>query len=86
MEITNVTPKGQVTIPKALRDKYGLLPYMGIYFEDSKNGIILKKATRALRKKAKKPSPRAAAIKNMIGKGMLGMTTDEIMRLTRGEE
>jgi len=37
--------RGQITIPKELRDKYGLLPKMEVELVPTANGIILKKRT-----------------------------------------
>ncbi|MFN2438242.1 MAG: AbrB/MazE/SpoVT family DNA-binding domain-containing protein [Chitinophagaceae bacterium] len=42
METSILTPKGQLLIPKRLRDKYGLQPGIKIVFEESKNGLIVK--------------------------------------------
>ncbi len=33
--------RGQITIPKRLREKYGLLPNMECEFRPEKNGIII---------------------------------------------
>ncbi|MFB3889008.1 MAG: AbrB/MazE/SpoVT family DNA-binding domain-containing protein [Candidatus Bathyarchaeia archaeon] len=41
-ETVSVTRKGQVTIPIALRRKYGIKEGTTIAFEDSPSGIILK--------------------------------------------
>ncbi len=44
MKISNVTVKGQITIPKEIRDILGIHPGDRVYFESSKDGIIIKKA------------------------------------------
>ena len=76
-----ITSKGQVTIPKVFRDKFGLFPHTSVQFVEGKGGLLIKKA----RPGKTKTSTRAAAIRNMVGKGSRPMTTDEIMALTRGE-
>ena len=38
--------RGQVTIPKELREKYGLFPNMEVEFIPEKGGIKLQKKTR----------------------------------------
>ena len=74
-----LTSKGQVTIPQAIRDKLGLLPYMEVEFSILGNSVRIRKkggpksrGERMLEAMARvKPKP--------------GMTTDELMALTRGE-
>ncbi len=43
MKISKVKVKGQITIPKEIMDILGLNPGDKIYFESSKDGIIIKK-------------------------------------------
>jgi AbrB family looped-hinge helix DNA binding protein len=38
--------RGQVTIPKKMREKYGLLPQIEIEFVEEKSGILLTKMVR----------------------------------------
>ncbi|MCA1755709.1 MAG: AbrB/MazE/SpoVT family DNA-binding domain-containing protein [Spirochaeta sp.] len=40
---TKVGERGQVTIPKALRDRYGIQPGMELEFCESADGIVLRK-------------------------------------------
>ena len=42
MEKVLVTRKGQITVPVALRRKYGIKEGMEMAFEDSETGILLK--------------------------------------------
>jgi len=75
-----ITSKGQVTIPIAIREKAGLRPHTEVEFDyDGKTVRI-----RPLRRKGKRPLPKW--IENMRGRATAGMTTDEIMALTRGDE
>ncbi|QCC48220.1 AbrB/MazE/SpoVT family DNA-binding domain-containing protein [Halobellus limi] len=43
---TRVTEKGQATIPKELREKYGLEPGDQVVWLDTEEGIVVKKRTR----------------------------------------
>lgn len=73
-----ITSKGQVTIPKEIRDEFGLLPHTEIEFKVKNQQIYLIK----LEKKSKRSK---TLIEKMRGKGTVKMTTDQIMALTRGE-
>jgi antitoxin PrlF len=74
---TTVTSKGQVTIPKPVRDRLGIEPGSAVEFELAPDGrIVLVKA------KAGRPTSRFEALRGRAGKGL---STDEIMALTRGE-
>ena len=35
--------RGQITIPKSIRDKYGLLPQIEVEFIPEKTGVLIKK-------------------------------------------
>ena len=72
-----VTEKGQVTIPKELRDALGIGAGTEVEFERSGDTIVIRKARRAPRR-----GHRLAA--GLRGRGDVAMTTDEIMALTRG--
>jgi AbrB family looped-hinge helix DNA binding protein len=75
---TNVTTKGQVTIPKPVRDRLGIQPGNAVDFRLAPDGsIVLTKAGGA------PPVSRFAALRGRAGPGL---TTDEIMALTRGED
>lgn len=73
-----ITSKGQVTIPQEIREKAGLLPNTEVEFEIVGGKVFLKKAKKGLSR-----GHRIAEI--FRGTGKLRMSTDEIMRLTRGE-
>ena len=73
-----VTDKGQVTIPKEIRDALGIGPGTEVEFERRKNTIVVRKA------KASSVRGRRLA-ERLRGRGDVGMTTDEIMALTRAE-
>lgn len=73
-----VTSKGQVTIPAEIRERTGLLPNTEVEFEVSDGYVILRKVPG-------KRSRGKDVIRAMQGKATGGMSTDEIMALTRGE-
>jgi antitoxin PrlF len=74
-----VTSKGQITIPMAIRDKLGLLPNTEVEFELDRDAVRVRKARQDPR-----TSRGRALIDRMRGRGTRRLTTDEIMRLTRG--
>jgi AbrB family looped-hinge helix DNA binding protein len=77
-----ITSKGQVTIPKAVREKLGLLPHTEVDFVLDGDSVRIVKATSARAETRGQQAVRL--LREARGKGV-GMTTDEIMELTRGE-
>jgi antitoxin PrlF len=77
---TTITRKGQVTIPKPVRDRLNLKPGNKVDFEPTPDGRFV------LIKTGKKPAARIEGRFNRI-RGALksDMTTDEIMALMRGD-
>jgi AbrB family looped-hinge helix DNA binding protein len=76
-----MTVKGQVTIPIEMREKLGLLPNSEVEFALVGDSVRITKAKggksrgqRLLEAMRKAPKPRS------------GMTTDQLMALTRGED
>lgn len=78
-----VTDKGQVTIPAALRERYGLLPGTEVEFVAA-GGVIQVKA-RESAKKTKK-SAFDQWLSKASGSAKTGMSTDQILAVTRGED
>jgi len=79
---STVTTKGQVTIPKEVRDLLGIKPGNAVAFEVDDDGrVVVAKVGR--RGVANRPASRFAKLR---GSATAGMTTDEIMALTRGED
>lgn len=75
--MTKMTTKGQVTIPKRLRDYLGLKPGSDVDFELSQDGRVFLKTHHEA------PESRFARLR---GTAKPGMTTNELMALTRGED
>ena len=72
-----ITSKGQVTIPIEIRDKLGLSASSEVEFEVLPDGKVCLTSVD-------KPTRRAALIRKMRGRATTRLSTDEIMRLTRG--
>jgi len=73
-----ITSKGQVTIPQEVREKFGLLPDTEVDFVIKRDSIHLVKA-----ESPKKMTRGELIVSRMRGRAKGGMTTDEIMALTR---
>jgi AbrB family looped-hinge helix DNA binding protein len=76
-----ITSKGQVTIPKGLRDSFGLLPGTEVEFVPAEDGEVRVRRAKAGRRRGED----VVAHLREAGKHYT-MTTDEVMRLTRGED
>ena len=74
-----ITTKGQVTIPQRFRLKFGLLPHTDVTFEEADGGVVVRPVLgkRALIEERLREARGAAGG---------GTSTDEVMRLTRGDE
>lgn len=76
-----ITSKGQVTIPQEIREKLGLLPYTEVEWEIDGATARLRKAEGGA-----EIGPRGRAVLAALrGTASSGMSTDEVMALTRGE-
>jgi AbrB family looped-hinge helix DNA binding protein len=69
---TVVSEKGQVTIPKPLRDRLGIRPGQVLDFRDERGQLVATKA-----------APQDA-VESVYGILKLGRTTDEVIRSLRG--
>ncbi|MBW8635831.1 AbrB/MazE/SpoVT family DNA-binding domain-containing protein [Hoeflea sp. WL0058] len=74
---TTVTAKGQVTIPKPVRDLLGIVPGSKVDFGRAADGGIV-----LVRTDERQPVTRFAKLRGRAG---MGLDTDAIMALTRGE-
>jgi AbrB family looped-hinge helix DNA binding protein len=75
-----ITSKGQVTIPKEIRDELGLLPGTDVEFVPDEGGVRVRRSPTGRRRGEEVVKHLREAGKNYT------MTTDEVMRLTRGED
>jgi len=76
-----VTSKGQVTIPKPIRDRLGLEPGTQAEFVvNSRGEYVLKRAD------GKPVVGIRERLRDVIGSRPSDMTTDEIMALLRGDD
>jgi len=73
-----VTSRGQVTIPKRLRDHLGIRPGSEVVFELTADGRVV------LSRPAGPPAP--SRFERVRGTASTGLTTDQIMALMRGDE
>lgn len=72
-----ISAKGQVTIPQEIRDRLGLLPDTEVELTVLDDAIVSRKAT---------PATGRTLVEHLRGRARGGMSTDEIMALTRGGE
>jgi AbrB family looped-hinge helix DNA binding protein len=68
--------RGQVTIPLALRERFGLLPHTEVEFEVREGMLVVRKKDEAVRRQ----------FDQLYGRKQLGKSTDELMRLLRDDE
>jgi len=77
---TTVTSKGQVTIPKHLRDSMNIQPGSKVFFEANLEGeVILRKCDPAEERKPDR-------FDEFLGSADIKWRTDELMALLRGED
>ena len=74
-----ITTKGQITIPKNLRDEYGLLPDTDVASEASERGVLLRPARNRTEELERR-------LEQATGAATIPISTDEIITLTRGDE
>jgi antitoxin PrlF len=76
---TNLTTKGQVTVPKKVRDYLGLKAGAPVTFQRLDNGEI---AIRAAKVAAK---PHTSKFAKLRGRATVRMKTEDILALTRAD-
>jgi antitoxin PrlF len=76
-----ITSKGQVTIPKSIRESLGLLPGSEVEFIEGNGEARVRRVKGAGRRRGEE----LIAHLREAGKNYT-MTTEEVMRLTRGED
>jgi AbrB family looped-hinge helix DNA binding protein len=73
-----ITSKGQVTIPIEIRERLGLLPHTEVRFEVEGSAVRIVREER--------PGGRGARLlERLRGRATSGLSTEEIMALTRGD-
>jgi AbrB family looped-hinge helix DNA binding protein len=77
-----ITSKGQVTIPQAIREALGLLPDTEVEWEIRDGAAVVRRVEPENGIGARG----RAAIAALRGTATSGLSTDEIMALTRGED
>ena len=75
-----ITSKGQVTIPREIRHKMGLLPHTEVEFTIKGNTVFIKKTPNGAKKRGEE------LLEKMRGRATVPMTTDQIMALTRSKQ
>jgi antitoxin PrlF len=76
-----ITSKGQVTIPKAIRDELGLSPGSEVEFIPAEGEVRVRKSSRGNRRRGEE------VVRHLRDSGKsFTMTTAEVMSLTRGED
>jgi AbrB family looped-hinge helix DNA binding protein len=75
-----LTSKGQVTIPQEIRERLGLLPLSEVEFDVVGDSVRIRKA----RGKQTRGEMIVARLRGSAWKP--GLTTDQIMAMTRGED
>jgi AbrB family looped-hinge helix DNA binding protein len=77
---TTVTSKGQVTIPKRVRDVSGVKPGKSVVVEYVDGKVVVRPVGRVGKSEFKK------RLEKVRGTLKLGMTTDEYMKMMRGDD
>ena len=72
-----LTIKGQVTIPKKYRQRYGLAPHTEVVFEEAPGGILIRPAGEARSGEIRK------SLEKVRGSADAGLSTGEILSMTR---
>jgi AbrB family looped-hinge helix DNA binding protein len=73
-----ITQKGQVTVPKAVRERLGVQPGEEVAFRLNAGGeVVIEKASTDV------PAAPCARWRGFFGPGL---STDEVMALTRGDD
>lgn len=69
---SRVGERGQVTIPQALRTRYGVMPGEEVVFEETKEGLLLRKV------------PREDPLRALVGRVREPLDVDEYLNQARG--
>ena len=80
-----ITQKGQVTIPKEVRDRAGIVPGSEVEFAVDGDVVTLRKV-RARKKPGMSRGEKIVAAVRGTRSVNKGLSTDEIMKLLRGDD
>lgn len=80
---TTLTSKGQVTIPKRIRDELRLLPGSPVEFSVNAAGEVVLHPAKPARSARRQPSDRFEAAR---GRADVRWRTDELMKLLRADD
>jgi antitoxin PrlF len=80
---TTLTSKGQVTIPKRIRDALRLLPGAAVEFSVNAGGEVVLHPPRQPKGAGRKPKDRFDAVR---GRADVPWRTDELMKLLRADD
>ncbi len=69
---SRVGERGQVTIPKSLRTRYGVKPGHEVVFEEHRDGLLIRKI------------PREDPLRGLLGRVRLKMDVDKYLEEARG--
>jgi AbrB family looped-hinge helix DNA binding protein len=76
-----ITSRGEVTIPKQVRERAGLLPYTEVEFVVELDGVPIVK-----KRQTSRPTRGATVVeRRRRNSGRIVLSTDEVMALTRGD-
>jgi antitoxin PrlF len=70
-----VTRKGQITVPKRLRERFGITPEVDLEFREERGRLVLVKAA---------PEASVRAVRGSVKQLPFGKDVDEYLRATRG--
>ena len=79
--MVRLSTKGQVTIPIQVREALGIGPGSAVEFEIVDGAVLVRPCPEP--EPARSPRP---WIRRLTGSATVGMSTEQIMELTRGEE
>jgi AbrB family looped-hinge helix DNA binding protein len=70
-----ITRKGQITVPKRLRERFGITPEVDLEFLEERGRLVLVKAA---------PEAAVRAIRGSVKRLPFGKDVDDYLRATRG--
>lgn len=77
MKITNISSKGQITLPRSVLVDIKLMPYDKVFVEKQKNSIVLKPLKKSVADEV------AGSLNKYIHPSKLGKSFDKIMDETK---